>query len=86
MIILLIMGFCGVGAQICYVKALSIGDASVMGIVDYSRLPMSALAGFIVFHETLDNITLLGAALVIGATIYIILREAKLAQNKPINE
>lgn len=86
MIILLIMGFCGVGAQICYVKALSIGDASVMGIVDYSRLPMSALAGFIVFHETLDNITLLGAALVIGATIYITLREAKLGQIKPINE
>ena len=80
------MGFCGVGAQICYVKALSIGEASVMGIVDYARLPMSALAGFIVFHETLDNITLLGAALVIGATIYITLREAKLGKTKPVGE
>jgi drug/metabolite transporter (DMT)-like permease len=83
MIILLIMGFCGVGAQMCYVKALSIGDASMMAIVDYSRLPMSALAGFIIFHEILDNITLLGAALVIGSTIYITLREAKIGTTKP---
>lgn len=83
MIVLLLMGFCGVGAQIFYVRALSVGDASLMGIIDYARLPLSALAGFLVFSELPNLQTLFGAAVIIGATLYITLREAKIGTQKP---
>ncbi len=86
LITLIIMGFCGVGAQICYIRALSIGDASLMAIVDYVRLPLSALAGFIIFSEILDVPTIIGAAMVIGSTLYITAREAKLGKLKQVKE
>lgn len=83
MLILLLMGFCGVGAQIFYVRALAVGDASLMGIIDYARLPLSVLAGFLVFSELPNVQTLLGAFVIIGATLYITLREAKIGTAKP---
>lgn len=86
MVSLIIMGVLGVAAQVCYIRALAIGDASLMGIVDYTRLPMSALAGFIVFSEVLDTKTILGAILVIGSTFYITIREAKLSKLKEPKE
>lgn len=86
MITLMIMGFCGVGAQICYIRALSIGDASLMAIVDYVRLPLSALGGFIIFSEIPDISTIIGATLVISSTLYITAREAKLGKSKPPQE
>lgn len=82
MLILLLMGFCGVGAQIFYVRALSVGDASLMGIIDYARLPLSVLAGFLVFSELPNTKTLIGAAVIIGSTLYITLREAKIGAVK----
>lgn len=80
MIFLIIMGFFGVLTQIFYVKALSIGEASIMAITDYVRLPLSAVAGFLIFAEIPDAYTIIGAIIVIGATLYISLREMKQKQ------
>ena len=73
--LLLAMGVAGVIAQSCYVRALSTGDASLMGLIDYIRLPLVALAGFWVFDEIPDKVAMLGAAIVIASTIYITLRD-----------
>lgn len=82
MLILLLMGFCGVGAQIFYVRALAVGDASLMGIIDYARLPLSVLGGFLVFSELPGPQTIMGAIVIIGATLYITLREARIGAVK----
>lgn len=71
------MGLTGVGAQSCYVRALSSGEASLMGLVDYVRLPLAIALGFIVFAETPDMLTLIGAFVIIASTLYITLREAQ---------
>lgn len=77
-IILAVLGVSGVGAQSAYVRALSHGEASLVGLVDYVRLPLAALLGWALFSEAPSLYTLLGAAVIIAATLYITLREAKL--------
>jgi drug/metabolite transporter (DMT)-like permease len=81
--LLIAMGFAGVAAQSCYIRALSTGDASLMGLIDYVRLPLSAVAGFLVFAEIPDGWTVAGAAVVIVSTVYITLRETRRGQTRP---
>lgn len=78
-----VLGITGVGAQSCYVRALSWGDASLVGLVDYVRLPLALLFGFWLFAERPDTLTLLGAIVIIGSTLYITWREAQLKQSAP---
>ena len=72
---LLAMGVAGVVAQSCYVRGLSAGEASLMGLIDYIRLPLVALAGFWFFDEVPDTMAMAGAAIVIASTAYITLRD-----------
>jgi drug/metabolite transporter (DMT)-like permease len=76
--LLLAMGTAGVAAQSCYVRALAVGEASLMGLIDYIRLPVVALAGFWFFDEVPDNFAIAGAAIVIASTLYITLRDVKM--------
>ena len=69
-------------AQTCFTRGLAAGEASLMTLMDYVRLPLAALAGLIVFHELLDIWTIAGAAIVIGSTIFITVREAYLERKR----
>jgi drug/metabolite transporter (DMT)-like permease len=81
--LLTLMGVAGVAAQSCYVRALSTGEASLMGLLDYVRLPMVALAGFIFFAEVPDTLAMVGAAVVVLSTLYITMREMQLKKERP---
>lgn len=81
--LLCLLGVFGVGAQSCYVRALGSGDASLLGLIDYVRLPLAMAMGFLLFSERPDTATLLGAAIVIGSTVYITWRESVRAIPKP---
>jgi drug/metabolite transporter (DMT)-like permease len=72
------MGFAGVGAQSCYVRALSTGEASLMGTIDYVRLPLAIAAGFLLFQEVPAPLVLAGAGVIIASTLYITWRESRL--------
>jgi drug/metabolite transporter (DMT)-like permease len=76
-LLLAVLGLTGVGAQSCYVRALSTGEASLMGLVDYVRLPLAILAGLLLFREGPDLLSLLGAGVIIGSTLYITWRESR---------
>jgi drug/metabolite transporter (DMT)-like permease len=78
-----ILGLTGVGAQSCYVRALGTGDASLMGLVDYVRLPLAMGIGFWVFAELPDALGMAGAAVIIGSTAYITWREAATKAERP---
>ena len=78
--LLLAMGVAGVIAQSCYVRGLSTGEASLMGLIDYIRLPMVALAGFWLFGEVPNTLAMVGAAIVIASTIYITFRDVHMKQ------
>lgn len=72
----------GVIAQTSFTRGLTAGDASLMALMDYVRLPLAALAGLLIFHELLDGWTIAGAVIVIGSTVVITLREAHLNRKR----
>lgn len=80
--VFLLLAVSGVLAQTAFTRGLTAGEASLMTLIDYARLPMAALAGLLIFHETLDAWTVVGAAIVIGSTVFITVREAMLAKNR----
>jgi drug/metabolite transporter (DMT)-like permease len=77
-----LLAVAGVFAQTCFTRGLAAGEASLMALMDYVRLPLAALAGLIVFGEVLDLWTIAGAAIVIASTIFITIREVGIARER----
>ncbi len=76
--LLLLMGVVGVAAQGCFLRAYSIGETTALAPIDYTRLLFAAMAGYLVFGDVPDEWTVAGAAIIIGSTLYITQREARL--------
>lgn len=68
----------GVPAIYCIIAAMRIGDISFISPFRYSRIVFGLLAGVVIFGETLDGYTLIGAAIIVASGTYTLLREAKL--------
>ena len=72
---LLAMGILATAANWIGVKALRLGEASVVGNIEYTQLVYAAVLGFLLFSELPDIYTVIGAAIIIGSSIYIFRRE-----------
>ena len=48
--------------------------------IDYSRLVFAGIMGFLLFGELPDRYTLVGAAIIVGSTLYIAYRETYLSR------
>lgn len=83
LLLLSCMGVLGLITQGCYIKGMTEGDAAVMAPIDYTRLVFAIAFGFLLFGEVPDSITMLGASIIIGSTLYITWREAKLGKPTP---
>ena len=83
---LTIMGTLGAGAQFLIIRAYKAGEATFVAPFDYSKLLIAGLIGFFVFAEVPDLWTLVGAAVIVAATLYIARREASLGRAKPATE
>lgn len=77
--LLCLMGVIATVNQACYIKGMQAADASAMAPIDYIRLIFSAAAGFFLFNEVPQGLTLIGAGIVIASTLYITWREHVLA-------
>ena len=73
-------GVLGTGGQYCWTHALRIADASSLAPFSYLQLLVVAILAWALLGESPDRYTALGAAIVIGASLYIARREAKLAR------
>jgi drug/metabolite transporter (DMT)-like permease len=76
----LIMGAIGlfsVVGQLMNIQGFKEGEASAVAPMDYTRLIYAALIGFAVFGEVPDLDTALGAALIIGTSIYTVRAEKR---------
>ncbi|HEY9568871.1 MAG TPA: DMT family transporter [Thalassobaculum sp.] len=72
----------GIGAfmsvvQWTMIKAYGVGDASAIAPMEYGRLLFAAIAGVLVFSEYPTIHTWIGAALIIGSTLYTLRRNAR---------
>jgi drug/metabolite transporter (DMT)-like permease len=63
------------------IRAFSSAPASVLAPFFYIQLPVAIGAGYIVFDEVPSTTTLIGAAMLIAAGVYIAYREHKLSRN-----
>ena len=77
---LLLTGAFGTGGQLLWTRALRLGDVSALTPISFMQLPVVALAGYLLFGESIDRWTVLGAAIIFGANAYIAHREAKLSR------
>ena len=59
-----------VAAQSCMNRAFKAADAGFVLPFDFLRLPFAVVAGYFLFTETPDLWTILGAAIIFGATYY----------------
>ncbi len=56
-------------------KAYAISEASLIAPTEYLALPISVVAGIIIFGEYPDGIAVVGIALILGAGLYMVWRE-----------
>ncbi len=74
-VLLVSMGVFATASNWVGVKALRLGEASVVGNIEYMKLIYATILGYIVFSEMPDGYTLAGAAMIILASVYIFHRE-----------
>jgi drug/metabolite transporter (DMT)-like permease len=64
-----VIGFCGTYSHWCLTQALAHADATVVVPMDFLRVPLAALTGWLVYAERIDLLTALGAALILGGNL-----------------
>ncbi len=74
------MGLAGTIGHVCWTRAISMADASVVVPFDYVRLIFTIVIGILAFNERPDLHTLVGAGIIVCAGIYIARREAMMNQ------
>ena len=76
-LILTMVGFLGISGQALITHGLSQGDATVLVPLDYSRILYSAVIGYLLFHEVPGPWSFAGMALIIAASLYLVLTEKR---------
>ncbi len=77
---LFVIGALGTAGQYFWTHALRQAEASSLAPFSYLQLIIVAVLAWLVFGETPDRYTALGAAIVAGASLYIARREARIAR------
>src|SRR5262249_47724404 len=64
-----VIAFCGTFSHYCMARAMLYADATVVIPMDFLRVPLTALAGWLLYSERLDAFTVLGAALILTGNL-----------------
>lgn len=72
---LIAMGVLATVGQWVGVKALRLGEASVVGNIEYVKLIYGTVLGVLVFSEIPDAYTLVGAMIIVASSCYVFHRE-----------
>lgn len=78
--ILISIGVFSWAAQMCNIKAFRAGEATAIASLDYTRLLYATVIGVLLFSQWPSIETIIGAAIIIGASLYTVRREAKLGR------
>ena len=76
-ILLTVLGAITLFAHICYTRGVAVAEVSYLFAFEFLRLPIAALAGLALFAEVPDIWTVIGAAVIFGATYYATWRERR---------
>jgi len=62
---IVVIAFSGMSSHFCLARALAHADATIISPMDFLRVPLSALAGWLLYHEQIDIFTAGGALLIL---------------------
>ncbi len=80
----MLCGGLAVFASLCVNRSLKLAPASVVVPYQYSMIVWAAIFGYLVFADVPQPATILGAAIIIGAGIFIFLRERELGREETV--
>jgi len=78
----MLAGSLAVFASLCVNRSLKLAPASVVVPYQYSMIVWAAIFGYLVFADVPSMATITGAAVIIGAGLYIFLRERSLGREE----
>lgn len=67
--LIVVIAFCGTFSHFCMARAMLYADATVVLPMDFLRVPLTAIAGWLIYSERLDTFTLLGAAMILTGNL-----------------
>jgi drug/metabolite transporter (DMT)-like permease len=67
-------------------RAFRYGDASVVIPLDFLRVPLIALVGYLFFNESVDALVFVGAAIILAGILWNLRLEARDSQNVALPE
>jgi drug/metabolite transporter (DMT)-like permease len=65
----LLIAFCGAYSHYCLTRAIQVAEATVVVPMDFLRVPLTAIAGWLVFSEGMDLMMVLGTILILGGNL-----------------
>ena len=77
---IVLSGFLGTTAHMCWTRALTLADASLLTPISFLQVLVVGAFGYFLFNEKIDRWTLVGACIIFASNIYIARREAQLAR------
>ena len=76
----LAFGVAGLTSHYCLANAFRSGEASVVVPIDFMRIPLIALIGWLYYHESVDVYVIAGAALIICGVLWNLHAESRRTQ------
>lgn len=73
---ILVISFTGMSSHFCMARALVYADTTVVMPMDFLRLPLSALIGWLLYQEQIDAFTACGALLILGGNLFNLQRRS----------
>lgn len=64
-----LIAFCGTFSHYCMARALRHADATVVVPMDFLRVPLSAVVGWLIYAEHVDALTAAGAGLILAGNL-----------------
>jgi drug/metabolite transporter (DMT)-like permease len=77
--LLTVVGILGIGGQSLITHGLTMGEATVLVPLDYSRIIYSAVLGYLLFNEIPGPWSFAGMALIVACSLYLVLTERRRA-------
>jgi drug/metabolite transporter (DMT)-like permease len=77
--LLVVVAFLGIAGQGMITHGLTMGEATVLVPLDYSRIVYSALLGYLLFGEMPGPWSFAGMALIVACSLYLVLTEKRRA-------
>ncbi len=73
----LLFGIVGLTSHYCLANAFRAGDASVVVPIDFARIPLIAVVGWIFYGETVDIFVFLGAGMIVCGVLWNLHAESR---------